>query len=247
MARARILLSMLAAAACSAPERPPDPFTASGEIIALGGGGAGAENACLSCHGLKGEGNGAGAPRLAGIGSGYMARQLEYFAEGLRQHPQMHAIAKRLSSDDRLAVSTYYDGLGIAPRATETPIGRNRLYHLGAPERGIPACAGCHGDAGQGAGSGNPPLSGQPAGYLAEQHFKWRRGERRGDPLAVMTRISQAMTPAEIRAVSAYAAGLPGDAPRLEREAASLPARHAYARNDDGAPRRRAGEQARRE
>lgn len=238
--RASTLFLAIAAGGCSAPDRGHDPFSASGEVIALSGGDAGPENACFGCHGLNGEGNGAGAPRLAGLGSGYMARQLEYYAEGLRQHPQMHAIAKRLSWDDRQAVSGYYDRMPVSAR--EMPAQANRLYRLGAPERGIPACAGCHGEAGQGQGYGNPPLAGQPAGYLVEQHFKWRSGERRGDPLGVMTRISQAMTPAEVRAVSAYAAGLPGGAPRPEREAALPPARRAYARSDDAAPRRRAAE-----
>src|SRR3546814_9980274 len=39
-------------------------FKRTGHLIALSGGDAGAPNACFACHGLEGEGNGAGAPRL---------------------------------------------------------------------------------------------------------------------------------------------------------------------------------------
>src|SRR3546814_10439545 len=77
-------------------------FKRTGHLIALSGGDAGAPNACFACHGLSGEGNGAGAPRLAGLDMGYMARQLEGYAAGLRLHPEMEAIARRLSAADRM-------------------------------------------------------------------------------------------------------------------------------------------------
>src|SRR3546814_13603628 len=52
-------------------------FKRTGHLIALSGGDAGAPNDCFACHGLSGEGNGAGAPRLAGLDMGYMARSEE--------------------------------------------------------------------------------------------------------------------------------------------------------------------------
>lgn len=215
--RAWSCLAALTAGACAPPDRAtPDPFSATGELIALSGGAAGAENACFNCHGLTGEGNGAGAPRLAGLGRGYLVRQLDHYAEGQRRHPRMRYIAQKLGWNERQAVSAYYDRMAADLPAGPPPRAPHRLYHFGDPERGIAACATCHGAEGQGVGYGNPPLAGQPAAYLAQQHFAWVKGERVGGALGVMLHVSQRMTRAEILSVSRYAAALPGVAPRPE-------------------------------
>ena len=240
--RACSALMLLMLGACSPAGRPtPSPFTSTGEIIALSGGKAGAEWACFRCHGLNGQGNGAGAPRLAGMGTGYMVRQLEHYAAGLRQNDQMHLIAKKLARKDRVAVSAYYDRMP-STAATGAPSTTQKLYHEGDPARKIQSCAACHGAQGEGAGLGNPPLAGQPAPYLAAQHFAWREGKRYGDPLNVMLNISRRMTRTEIMAVSAYAAALPGATGRPESTAASPPARRGDPRNDASTPPRYAAE-----
>ena len=230
-------LLLLLAACTPAGRSDPSPFTSSGEIIALSGGEAGAEWACFRCHGLQGEGNGAGAPRLSGLGVGYMARQLDHYANGLRRHEQMHMIARKLSWADRVAVSAYYDRLPVlhSPRSR---MPASRLYHEGDPARDIQSCAACHGDRGEGVGLGNPPLAGQPAPYLAAQHFAWRAGKRYGDPVDVMLNISRRMTREEIMSVSAYAAALPGATGRPGSTAASPPAHRGGPRNDASGQRR---------
>src|SRR3546814_3838790 len=88
-------------ASCGAAERTSaDRFTRNGELIALSGGDAGAAYACFTCHGLDGRGDGAGAPHLAGLGLGYLNRQLEVYATGRLRHPAMELIAKRLRSEE---------------------------------------------------------------------------------------------------------------------------------------------------
>ena len=77
-----------------------DRFSADGRVIALSGAEAGAANACVTCHGLNGRGNGAGTPRLAGLDDGYMERQLEAYADGRRYQKQMSWIAKQLSAEE---------------------------------------------------------------------------------------------------------------------------------------------------
>jgi cytochrome c553 len=52
---------------------------------------------CQSCHMPNAEGN-AVFPRLAGQHRGYLERQLEVFATGLRANPIMHESAKNLSA-----------------------------------------------------------------------------------------------------------------------------------------------------
>src|SRR3546814_1970491 len=111
-------------------------FKRTGHLIALSGGDAGAPNACFACHGLSGEGNGAGAPRLAGLDMGYMARQLEGYAAGLRLHPEMEAIARRLSAADRMAVSGYYSEMPLDAPAAATAHAIPPIYVKGDPSRG---------------------------------------------------------------------------------------------------------------
>lgn len=224
-------------AGCAAADTTSlDRFAENGRVIALSGAHAGAANACFTCHGLDGRGNGAGTPRLAALDVGYMERQLDAYADGRRYHPQMGWIAQQLSADERKAVSTFYAGLPFQPRTT-APAERLALYHQGDPKRGIIACAACHGEKGQGLGAGNPPLAGQPATYLAEQLRLWRIAKRRNDPGDVMLRISQLLTPAEAAALSAYSAALPGgDRPSQALREASPRARRADPRNDASTP-----------
>lgn len=206
-------LAMALVAAC-APERGRDPFTATGEVIAMSGGDAGAARACFTCHGIGGEGDGHSTPRLAGLPSGYMQRQLIDYADGRRADKVMAPIAKALDADDRRAVSDYYAALALPPRvvpAAQPQGGAARLYHEGDPARGLPACASCHGAAGEGIGPANPPLAGQPPAYLAEQMRRWRSSERRNDPLNVMLAISRRLTPDEVEVLAQYASA-PGPA-----------------------------------
>lgn len=201
-----------------------DRFTEDGRVIALSGGEAGAANACFTCHGLDGQGDGAGSPRLAGLDAGYLERQLEAYADGRRYHTQMGYIAQQLDARERKAVAFHYAALPFDAGAT-MPAERLPLYHEGDASRGIVACAACHGDRGQGVGPANPPLAGQPAAYLAEQLDLWRRSQRRNDPGDVMLRISQLLTPSEARALAGYSASLPGGPPSPGFPAA-FPAAH---------------------
>lgn len=211
-------------------------FTASGEIIALSGGAAGADYACIACHGLDGAGNGAGAPRLAGLDAGYLQRQLDAYADGRRHHALMRHVALRLDDDARQAVSGFYAGRpfvqGGAPSRPPHP-----LYVRGDPDRGLQACAYCHGWRGEGGGPAVPPLGAQPAPYLAEQLKAWSLSGRRNDPLDVMQVISRRLRPAEREAVAAYAASLPGGPQRPVYPAAFPAARRDDPKNGASAPR----------
>ena len=247
--RAGAALAAAALASCGPVHTTSaDRFRQSGELIAWSGGNAGAANACFTCHGLDGRGNGDGAPRLAGIGSGYLHRQLQAFDDGRRRHPQMAWIARRLTDADRRAVSAYYEGLPWQPTPRPTPAAAPpTLWADGDRARGLASCASCHGLDGEGEGAAHPPLAGQPAAYQARQLESWRQAERRTDPGQVMLRISQRLTPGEAATVSAYAASLAGSSARPEpragwpeghrpdsRSGASAPLPHATARAGAG-------------
>jgi cytochrome c553 len=231
-----IICAAAALAGCTdASSTSATRFSQTGELVALSGADAGAEFACIACHGLNGAGDGAGSPRLAGLDAGYLERQLSDYADSRRQHPQMQWISRRLNAGQRRAVAEYYAAL---PWTAED--GRQqammRLYHHGDPARGIQPCAACHGQNGEGIGAANPPLAGQPAGFIAEQLALWRKSKRRNDPGDEMLRISQLLTPSEIRQVAIYSANLSGAVLNPATLEAFLSERRDGPRNDASGP-----------
>lgn len=231
-----VLLLAMTAGCGSYDNRGLEQFASTGQLVALSGGGAGAQGACLTCHGVDGGGDGTAVPRLAGLGAGYMVAQLDAYADGRRQHPQMQAIAERMTRRQRLLVSDYYAALPYRSKVEMSSPAAPLLYTKGDPERGLPSCASCHGLSGEGVGSGNPPLAGQPAAYLADQLHRWRLSLRRSDARNVMQQISLKLTAEEARTLSDYAASLSGYPPNREPPAASRAARHADPRNDASRP-----------
>ena len=207
-----IALLLAPAAACDASvQAGPDRFTETGELVALSGGDGGARNACITCHGVNGGGDGAGTPRLAGIDQGYLLKQLRDYADGRRRDEVMGPVARALNDDDMLRVSAWYASLPAATATARRSSGPGHvqdLYAEGDAQRGITACAACHGTEGRG-GPGGPALAGQPAAYLADQFRRWRLSERRNDARNIMLEISQRLSEEEIEALSAYLAGLP--------------------------------------
>ena len=226
----RLILALLVflAAACSpASNRTGEAFTASGEIIAMSGGEGGPANACFSCHGLDGAGDGVSVPRLAGLDVGYLQKQLADYAGGLRADPVMTPIARWLDDGDQRAVAAWYAALP-PPRPSRPALPAPAIYRDGAPERGVVACAACHGADGQGVGAGNPALSGQPAAYTLDQLLRWKTGERRNDPRGVMADAVAGLSEAEMRTIAAWLERAP-TAPPPASAAASASASGAVA------------------
>jgi len=192
-----------------------EPTAAQGQLIAVGGGPGGAVVTCFGCHGLQGQGDaGAGFPRLAGLDPTYFAKQMADYASGARPNGAMSPIAQQLSAKDHHSLALYYAGLPpqlpvVQLSATDRqPVeGGKALYNRGAPERGVQACADCHGPAGHGFNPVYPSVV-QPSAYNEGQIRDWKAGQRRNDPHDLMGRVARRMTDEDIRAVSAYLAGL---------------------------------------
>ena len=183
-------------------------------VVYTKGGANPAAMACITCHGAEGEGMAAaGFPRLAGLSAGYMRKQLADFASGVRANPIMQPIAAALSAEEADAVTAM---LADKPGPEVERIGRTAavegpgetLALRGAWARNIPECVACHGPSGVGVGDAFPPLAGQSAQYLASQLSAWRQGTRKNDPNDLMGHIARSLTDDEIKAVSAYFAGL---------------------------------------
>jgi cytochrome c553 len=217
-----LLAAGLAGACRPASNRTGEAFTATGELIALGGGEGGARNACFSCHGQRGQGDGVAAPRLAGLDAGYLQKQLDDYAADLRPDATMTPIARQLDHDDRRAVAVYYAALPPPP-SPGAPPSPPALYLRGDVARGLPPCAACHGPAGEGVGPANPALAGQPAAYTLDQLHRWKTARRRNDPRGVMSAAAAPLMDGEMRAIAAWLATLPSSPPPAS-DAASLSA-----------------------
>ena len=89
------------------------------------------------------------------------------------------------------------------PAAKVDPAKGEALYTNGDNARNIPACASCHGAAGNSTIVQNPKLAGQHDAYLAKQLTEFKGPTRNN---AVMTAISKPMTEEDIKNVSAYLA-----------------------------------------
>lgn len=223
------LLGLVLAACDTTPGATDRAFQASGQIIAMGGGAGGAANACFTCHGLKGEGDGVSTPRLAGLDQGYLHKQMEDYASGLRPDDVMTRVARGLDPDARRAVAAWYADLPApTPGAIASPA--PSVWLNGDAARGIIACAACHGTEGQGAGEGQPEVAAQPAAYVLEQIRRWKAGERRNDPRGVMAAAVRPLTDAEARAIAEWLSTRPASQARASASASASVSASAAAR-----------------
>lgn len=108
-------LSAYYASTALAPKPISSDLLALGERVYRGGNKETGVPACMACHGPNGLGIPAAKwPALSGQHSAYTAAQLEKFSSDSRHNDansMMRDIAKRLSAEERLAVSDYISGL----------------------------------------------------------------------------------------------------------------------------------------
>ena len=175
-----------------------------------------AETVCAACHGPDGNSPTSAYPTLAGQGVDYLHKQLVDFKPGdgkpaARPNDIMAGMASMLSPEDMKAIALYFSKQKIKPSAATDPklveVGK-QLWRKGDFERGIPACAGCHGPAGAGLPSQYPRLAGQYAEYTVQQLKNFRAEERSNDPERMMRTIADKMSDRQIKAVADYIAGL---------------------------------------
>ena len=197
------ILFMMVIGTCGTTARAQGDSAAKAEETAV--------NLCSTCHGPRGVSVSPEFPILAAQQESYLAAQIEAFRTHRRSekdaHDFMWGIASRLPADVIQALAHYY--------ATQPPprgrvedaalVARGKeLYDRGVPERGVPACATCHGPAGTGS-EAFPRLAGQHAKYVAKQ-LTYIQTLVRAAP--VMHGIVKDFTPPEIQAVAAYVQSL---------------------------------------
>ena len=191
----------------AAPAAKADP--AKGETLYTQGAPDRNVPSCLSCHGAAGNSAAAINPKLAAQHPEYMHKQLQNFKEKSRNNPIMTPIASALSEQEMRDVGAYLASQQLKPataRNKETIELGQKIYRAGIADKGVPACAACHGPAGSGIPAQYPRIGGQFAEYTEAQLVAFRQGARKNN--AVMTAVAARMSDAEIKAVADYVAGI---------------------------------------
>lgn len=173
-----------------------------------------ANTICAACHGADGNSTIAANPKLSGQDAVYLYKQLNDYAKpaddkGARVNSIMTGILGAISEADRLHVAAHYARQPHKPgaaRIRDTLDLGQRIYRAGIPEKGVPACNGCHSPDGAGIPAQYPRLAGQHAEYSESQLKAFRDGTRRNN--VPMAQIAARLSEAEMRAVADYVAGL---------------------------------------
>ena len=169
------------------------------------------KNVCAACHAIDGNSGITANPKLAGQHPEYLYKQLTNFKSGERANAVMSGMAGILSDADMHAVAEYFSkqtlNLGQAKTNGAGSLGE-KIYRGGIQANSVPACASCHGPAGDGLPVKYPRLGGQHSEHVLNQLRQFRLGTRANDEAKVMRTIAAKLTDQEMEAVADYIQGL---------------------------------------
>lgn len=140
---------------------------------------------CALCHGIYGQGTpGTLSPRLAGLPAEYLAKEMRFYRDGVREYAPMVVASsiKNMSDKDIDDISQYLAGVNLRnlnlPKIPRYPNG----VHEEGREIFLDECKTCHKKTGLGKPKkGVPPLAGQYGSYLFGQMKKFQAKDRHHD------------------------------------------------------------------
>ena len=166
-----------------------------------------ATQVCSSCHSPGGDSKSPTFPKLAAQQQQYLVAQIKAFRNKTRGEQEAHdyMLGMVMLIDDATAeaLGRYFAkqpppaGVGGDPKLVAQG---KQLFEQGIPDRGIAACATCHGPNAQGNGI-FPRLAGQHAEYVLRQ-LTVIQSHLRESP--VMHGIIKDLKPDEMKAVAAF-------------------------------------------
>jgi cbb3-type cytochrome c oxidase subunit III len=163
---------------------------------------------CAACHGVHGHSESPMFPRLNAQTPEYLIAQLKGFREHARGETDarsyMWAIASQLDDSTIQSLAEYFSHQEAIPGAAgDAALLANgqEIFEHGVPDKGVPACASCHGPQAQGAGT-FPRLAGQHQEYLLRQIEVFKNGTRANAP--VMSAVAHTLSADQAKAVAAY-------------------------------------------
>ena len=175
---------------------------------------------CVTCHGQSGQGTSNGYfPRIAGKPAGYLYNQLVAFRDGTRRYPPMNYLVAYMPDSYLREIAEHFSKQRppfapkeTAPADAAASARGKALVTAGDPQKGVPACAACHGAGLTGMEPGIPGLVGLRPIYIVAQLTRWKVGERHAAQPDCMQRIASRLTDTDIRSVAAWLSQQP--APR---------------------------------
>jgi len=171
--------------------------------------------ACTSCHGPKGVSTTPNFPRLAGQHPSYLTGQLMIFRAGIRKSQIMNRVAAKLSDQDISDLVAYFSAQKVsgAWNGQDPALAGEgaKLFAVGAPERGVIACAVCHGNAGQGNNELQIALvRHQSPAYTVDVLHEFQGLGTNGTPYSTAMYLeAKPLSDHELQALAAYIASMP--------------------------------------
>jgi cytochrome c553 len=206
---ATLMVAGSASAADAAHGSAPKADPAKGGSLYDTGDNARGLPACASCHGAGGNSTIVANPKLAAQPEAYIHKQLVDFTTPNRQQPVMTTYAKMLSDEEKSNIaawlSTQQPKPGAAKNKDTVELGR-KIYRGGIADRGVAACASCHGATGSGIPAQYPRIAGQHQDYTVTQLQAFKTGARANSPQ--MATLAKRLSDEEMKAVADYIAGL---------------------------------------
>jgi cytochrome c553 len=169
-----------------------------------------AQQVCSNCHGVTGNAVSPNFPNLAGQIEPYVTAQLNAFKSHSREDPAgfeyMWGLSRSLTEDQIKGLAAYYASQTPARQPIESdaaPIEAGKaIFEQGVPDKGVPACSGCHGPEGLGVAT-FPRLAGQHADYVMKQLGVFQRTDERPEG-SIMKTVAHELTQQNIGDVAAY-------------------------------------------
>ena len=171
---------------------------------------------CTGCHNEDGNSTAPEFPKLAGLDPVYITKQITDFKKYKRVSEIMGPMAAQIPDADVPKLAAYFSKqkrttgtTGVVIDAKLASLGQ-QIYDDGIVNSAVPACAGCHGEKGEGTEL-FPRLAGQHTVYVMTQLNNFKNIVRNNDAKKVMRAITARMTEEEMKAAAEYITSLKGE------------------------------------
>ena len=171
---------------------------------------------CTGCHNEDGNSTAPEFPKLAGLDSAYITKQITDFKKYKRVSEIMGPMAAQIPDADVPKLAAYFSKqkrttgtVGVVTDARLVSLGQ-QIYDDGIVNSAVPACAGCHGEKGEGTDL-FPRLAGQHTVYILTQLNNFKNIVRNNDAKKVMRAIASRMTDQEMKAAAEYITSIKGE------------------------------------
>ena len=169
-----------------------------------------AQQVCSNCHGMTGNAVSPNFPNLAGQVEPYFIAQLMGFRSHNRSDPAgfeyMWGLSRSLTDDQIKGLAAYYAAQAPVSQRMEGDRARidvgKAIFETGVADKGVPACATCHGAHAQG-NDAFPRLAGQHADYVVKQLLVFQRTDQRPEG-NIMKTVAHELTRQNIDDVATY-------------------------------------------